>query len=47
MKLFLGYILLCVAVAVVLRKKDVRLSMWLLLGLCVLVSVGYFFFNQI
>ena len=47
MKLFLGYLLLCFTGAIVLRKKNLKLNMWLLFGLCLLVSIGYFFFHQI
>lgn len=47
MQLFLGYILLCFIIAVTLRKRSMRQSIWILGLLGVLMSVGYLFFQQI
>ncbi len=47
MKVFLGYIFLCAIIAVILRKKDLTFTLWMLAALCVLVCIGYFVFNQI
>ena len=43
MRLFAGFILLCCLLAVVLRRKDLKASAWVVLALALLVSAGYFF----
>ncbi|GEM_PF-5469695 len=47
MNLFLGFILLCFITAIVLRKRSLRTSVWILGALGVLLGIGYFFFRQI
>jgi hypothetical protein len=47
MKLFLAYILFCFIAGILLRKKPLNNRMWILFGICILVSIGYLFFNQI
>jgi hypothetical protein len=47
MKLFIAFILLCFITALLLRKRDLTTNVWVLFGLSLLVSIGYFFFNQI
>lgn len=47
MKLFVAYLFICAIAGVILRKRAFQDRIWILLGICVLVSIGYFFFNQI
>ena len=47
MKVFIGFILICFVGATVLRKRDIKTSVYMLCTLTLLVSIGYFFFNQI
>jgi UDP-N-acetylmuramyl pentapeptide phosphotransferase/UDP-N-acetylglucosamine-1-phosphate transferase len=47
MKVFIAFILICVVVATLLRKRDLKTSVYMLCTLALLVSLGYFFFNQI
>jgi hypothetical protein len=47
MKIFIAFIMICFVTATLLRKRDLRTSAFLLFGLVLLVSIGYFFFNQI
>jgi hypothetical protein len=46
-KLFLGFLFLSVALGLLLRRQPVRLRAVAVIGVCLLVCVGYFFFNQI
>jgi len=47
MKLFLAYLLFCFIAGILLRKQALHIRMWVLFGVCVLITIGYFFFNQI
>jgi hypothetical protein len=47
MKLFIGMLLLCFVGSSLLRLRALKLNVVLLLGLCVLVTIGYYFFRQI
>jgi hypothetical protein len=47
MKLFLVFMLVCFFSAVLLQRHSLKLSLYISLGLALLLSVGYFFFNQI
>jgi len=46
-KLFLGFLLACFIGGAVLWKMSLRKRAALLLGLCLLIGVGFFFFDQI
>jgi hypothetical protein len=47
MNLFLAYMLFCFVAGILMRKQPPHMRMWLLFGVCILVTIGYFFFNQI
>ena len=47
MKVFMAFILICFVAAILLRKRDLKTSVYILCTLTLLVSFGYFFFNQI
>ena len=47
MKIFIAFILICFVAATLLRKRDLKTSIYMLCTLALLVSFGYFFFNQI
>ena len=47
MKLFIAFILICFVAATLLRKRDLKTSIYMLCTLALLVSLAYFFFNQI
>ncbi len=47
MKLFLLFILSSFVAGILLQKRDYKIHLSLMFGLALLVSVGYFFFNQI
>jgi hypothetical protein len=47
MKLFLLFILGSFVAGILLQKRDYKTCLSLMFGLALLVSVGYFFFNQI
>lgn len=47
MKLFIGFLLACFFGAVVFRKQSSTATNWMLFALCLLVTIGYFFFRQI
>ena len=47
MKVFMAFILICFVAAILLRKRVLKTSVYMLCTLALLVSVGYFFFNQI
>ena len=47
MKVFIAFILICFVAATLLRKRDLKTSVYVLGTLALLVSIGYFFFNQI
>ena len=47
MKVFIAFILICFVAATLLRKRDFKISIYVLYILALLVSIGYFFFNQI
>jgi hypothetical protein len=47
MKLFLAYLFFCFIAGILLRQRTLHTRMWVLFGVCILVSIGYFFFNQI
>jgi hypothetical protein len=47
MKVFIAFILICFVAATLLRKRDLKTSVYMLCTLALLVSIGYFFFNQI
>jgi hypothetical protein len=47
MKLFLAYMLFCSIVGVLMRRQALHMRMWVLFGVCILITIGYFFFNQI
>ncbi len=47
MKLFLLFTLLCVMIGIFFEKKTLKINMLALLGVCIFVSIGFFFFNQI
>ncbi|MBK9940430.1 MAG: hypothetical protein IPP13_02240 [Kouleothrix sp.] len=47
MKVFMGFIMLCFVGATLLRGRTLRFNIWMLLGVIVLVSMVYFFFNQL
>jgi hypothetical protein len=47
MKLFLLFILSSFVAGILLQKRDSKVRLSLMFGLALLVSVGYFFFNQI
>lgn len=47
MKLFLLFILCCFVAGMLLQKRGNKTHLGIMFGLALLVSVGYFFFNQI
>jgi len=47
MKLFMGFALACFIGATLLRKHDLKTSVWMLSGLVLFASIGYYFFRQI
>jgi hypothetical protein len=47
MKLFLLFTLSSFVAGILLQKRDYKIRLSLMFGLALLVSVGYFFFNQI
>lgn len=47
MKLLLLYLALCCALAIGLRRRDTKSTVALLMGLALLVSLGYLFLGQI
>ena len=47
MKVFIAFILICFVAATLLRKRDLKTSVYMLGTLALLVSLGYFFLNQI
>jgi hypothetical protein len=47
MKVFIAFILICFVTATLLRKRNLKTSIYMLGMLALLVSFGYFFFNQI
>jgi hypothetical protein len=47
MKLFLLFILSSFVASILLQKREYKTRLSLMFGLALLVSVGYFFFNQI
>jgi hypothetical protein len=47
MKFFMVFTLACFVSAILLRKRDLRTSVRVAFGMALLVSIGYFFFNQI
>ena len=47
MKVFITFILFCFIAATMLRKRDLKTSIYMLYSLALLVSLSYFFFNQI
>ena len=47
MKVFMAFLLICFVAATLLRKRDLKTSVYMLGALALLVSCGYFFFNQI
>jgi hypothetical protein len=47
MKLFLLFILSSFVAGILLQKREYKTRLSLMFGLALLVSVGYFFFNQI
>jgi hypothetical protein len=47
MKIFLAFMFACFISAVLLRQRSLKLSMCVAFGLTMLLSIGYFFFNQI
>ena len=47
MKLFLLFTLSCFIAGILLQKRGNKTRMSLMFGLALLVSIGYFFFNQI
>jgi uncharacterized membrane protein YfcA len=47
MKLFLLFILCCFVAGILLQKRGYKTRLSMMFGLALLVSVGYFFFNQI
>ena len=47
MKVFIAFFLICFVAATLLRKRDLKISVYILCTLALLVSLGYFFFNQI
>jgi hypothetical protein len=47
MKVFMAFMLICFVGTILLRKHDLKTSVYILYALALLVSFGYFFFNQI
>jgi hypothetical protein len=47
MKVLIAFLLICFVGATLLHKRTLKTSAFLLVGLVLLVSIGYFFFNQI
>ena len=47
MKVFTAFMLICFVGSILLRKRDLKTSVYMLCALALLVSFGYFFFNQI
>jgi hypothetical protein len=47
MKVFMAFMLICFVGAILLRKHDLKTIVYMLCTLAMLVSIGYFFFNQI
>ena len=47
MKLFLMFMISCFVAGILLQKRGYTTRLVLLFGIALLVSVGYFFFNQI
>ena len=47
MKLFMGFVLICFVAGILLQKRNYKIQLSTMFGLALLVSVGYFFFNQI
>ena len=46
MKLFIAFLTLCLLVGA-LPRIQFRKRVWIVLGLCVITSIGYYFFRQI
>ena len=47
MKVFIAFMLICFVGTTLLRNRSLKTSVYLLFGLVLFVSIGYFFFNQI
>ena len=47
MKVFIAFVLICFVAAILLRNRGLKTSVYILFGLVLFVSIGYFFFNQI
>ena len=43
MRLLVGFILLCCLLGVLLRRRDVKASAWIVCALALLLSAGYSF----
>lgn len=46
MKLFIAFLTICLLIGVLPRIRF-RKRVWILLGLCAVTCVGYYFFHQI
>ena len=47
MKWFVIFILLCCAAGMFMRKQSLRKNVAILAAICVITTIGYFFFHQI
>lgn len=47
MKWFVAFILLCCATGVLMQKRSLKANAIILALICVITTVGYFFFHQI
>jgi len=47
MKLFMGFVVSCFVVGILLQKREYKTWIRFMFGLALFVTIGYFFFNQI
>ena len=47
MKLFVLFTLICFVAGILLRKRGYKTQLSLMFVLALLISIGYFFFNQV
>lgn len=47
MKLFVLFILVCFVAGILLRKREYKTNLGIMFVIALLVSIGYFFFNQV
>ena len=47
MKLFVLFVLVCFVAGILFRKRGYKTNLGLMFVIALLVSIGYFFFNQV